>query len=1042
MPLEPQTKEIPFRFGLDRTEDEEGNPNGALELVNFDFDEDGVLLRRGGFIRSEELGHDFSKYLPDAVAATRGPPRLLLQDAKTPVVIADNLSARIVQSITTLSPGARIQHVSAAYQPAFGCVCIATACSGETVADNSGSIYYQDTGTFQVFVHVVDVTNGAIYFTHRFDGTSVVRVVTSNVYLTGDPAWVLVHLPGASLHFSTITQAPTGSRDFVLKTTTTPMTTAVSTAAIIRPVDAVSLGDTVEVTWVEGGAAPFTWKKATVQAEPVSGVQVLSSPSTLTPTPAYAEVWVWAIDGSTPIYGYMSAAAPTVGLHLVYLGIDHTVGTTNWIAPHFTLALASGGTYVALWNNLDIPGTAEWGIGDIKYQPLFISASVSNAGALMTYSGMQIGTDAANVNGKLRVGIYATSAPDTQFANLTLAYYDEALDVLLTEGQLAFDEYGMWRGPLDDIFEANAGYPPPLLPVGAGGMCPVPVAMETGGSANERISRAVRRIRLVYFDGTSPFFYSAHLQNTHFLTGSYLAASDETRVFPAAFLVPPAIVPQTFGAAANVWGYVALFEYVDFHGNIQVSPPSTTFIYKSASTNPTPTLQIQVPDPTRDEDQVTQFNVAALRVKIYRTQKNGSTFNLIFATHVLDTSVPGLITFTDNLSDTDIAEGETLYTTGGVLASELAPPIKHITAHRNRLVGVRSDIPETIMFTTETFEPQYPRWNSVLSFRVDNQGGAPLAVASMFDKLVILQHEQICVVTGEGPDALGNGAFSLPETVVRGVGVEPHQVGSVVETPLGVMFAHRTGIHLMTPSLEIVPIGRALGGKRFGEGNTIHRARFLPSLSQVWFLASFMIYVYDLRAQRWTTFTGPWGTLDDVAEIDGIVYAICAGSTTTSGKYTLYRLSFDDRRDQDPADDDENLIGFTQTVGLPWLRQDRAQELRLWKVYVSGSQGEGWADPQAAITVEAYSQDERRNKQSTVADNAYTWSADTILAEPDNFLLRGRVVSQRGRALRCRLTVTPAATYTGGALYRLSALTYDFGMLRGRGKTRARPTAA
>ncbi len=206
-----------------------------------------------------------------------------------------------------------------------------------------------------------------------------------------------------------------------------------------------------------------------------------------------------------------------------------------------------------------------------------------------------------------------------------------------------------------------------------------------------------------------------------------------------------------------------------------------------------------------------------------------------------------------------------------------------------------------------------------------------------------------------------------------------------------------------------------------------------------------VVFVYDLRASKWTTFTGVWTTLRDTSEVDvpssipasRSIYAIYP--STYGSTYLQYRPDY---RLDTPVGASSGASYFSQVVGLPWLRVDRAQEMRLWKVFVTGVQTLDPAD-RASILVEAFSQDERRAKSSTTRDNAYTWTAAQLAAESANFFLRARVVSQRGRALRCRLTITPDPTaYLGGELFDLSALTYDFGVLPGRGKARTRAGAS
>jgi len=517
------------------------------------------------------------------------------------------------------------------------------------------------------------------------------------------------------------------------------------------------------------------------------------------------------------------------------------------------------------------------------------------------------------------------------------------------------------------------------------------------------------------------------LNDTAFIAGSLLRAFDGAYASEAAFLNAPARPVTSIGSAGSLTGsyaYVILFESIDAQGNIRVSPPSPASTPIAATADQ---IDVFVSNHIPVDHTTDTANASArhFRVKLYRTQAGGSTFNLV-KTFAL---MPGSsLTYSDNFTDAAIASLESLYTTGGVLESEPAPPLSHLCAHRNRLFGIRSDDPRTIAFTQETFAPFYPRWHAALTFRVDNEGGHPNAVAGLDDKLVVFQDNHVSAVVGEGPDSVGNGAYSRPEVVARGVGVDANNRNSVVVMPGGIMFRHSSGIYLLSRDLQVAPVGLPIR-RLLGTSNVLS-ARFLPSLHQVWIFldASAPVLVFDTLYGRWSTFTSGLTKPRDVVEANGVVYVLDADGTSSPAALFQYDVaSFVDKLDGSTP------TYFAPVIKTPWFRgAGRGGTQRLRKCTLNGEVVLGTG---ISVTLDVYSQrpGQKADKDPETRDSRHTWTAGQLGSLPDGgFELVGRTVTQRCSAFRCDITMAPSNTDSEGL--RLTALSYDYGVEPSRGK--------
>ena len=553
----------------------------------------------------------------------------------------------------------------------------------------------------------------------------------------------------------------------------------------------------------------------------------------------------------------------------------------------------------------------------------------------------------------------------------------------------------------------------------------------------------ISRARLIEWNAahdaafTNQLLRSTEINGVAYIAGGALKLWSGASVQAAAFSGQPEKPSLSSGAGSltGTFAYVLVNEFADDAGNIQVSPPSQASTFAAAGTGITVELHFSNADGAGQPDAL--HDVHARRAKLYRTGTDGINF------HLLREWIPNdnTETFVDNTPNADVDVGELLYTTGGALDSELAPPLSSITTFRNRLVGVRSDSPRELLFTTETEDATIPRWNVVLQARVDNSGGDPVAVAQMDDKLLVLQEDQICMITGEGPDGTGAGAFSLPEVVARNAGVTAANRNSVVEVGgLGVFFRHRTGIKMLQRDLQLndigLPIQRTLGN------TDVINARFLPSLHQVWFIlnpaqsANPPILVYDTRYGRWSSYTAAWGSAPiDVAEVNGKVYILDAYGAD-GGTANLYQVVVGSWVDKH---DGTTETYFPRVLDQPWFRgAGRDGEMRLRRVGLVGQVRD--AADQSIVTVDVFTQQPelRHAKNAETADNTYTFPH---VAYPAGGLrLVARLVTQRCSALRLRITDHAPESPVGSVDHespRWTAIAYEFGASGSRGRSPA-----
>lgn len=1042
MILEPKTQDFPLTAGLDQSDDPQGSPQGLLQGNNVVWNKDRVLDARGGFVQVS--GYDNANQ--DNMGLVSAGPTLgiVRQDRVVPLPKIGTTA-----QATTLSP--LVEHTS--YGLFYGGVRDVSVdqafitrvngaqylCVVTTRVPESPTQSIMTGVSFEVCVQVVDYASGTVIVDQVVSGPAAQfgKVVSINdgtdwtfgimwVEDTSGGPFTTAELRFRNVNFTTLqlgttstlgtrTCSATSDYDFIASSVNNQRAYAAysSTTAQLGLLLVDAAGTAVAASLGSGGYV----------APPVVA---LVHPTTT------GEICVACADAGS--VNYVIARFNQTTLVNTTFNYINTVASAPAAVRAFGLALATAATVCTAV--VDYRGQNSASIMRAYQVPL------TGSGIFPSISGTAVNTHILSrpwiqtVNGSPVVNVLAAatnSLQTEQRTTLVVRVPQTTATPFTTVGQVSFDESGL-------VDTGSAPYVPlaPLsstITIGTYQLVATLVDLETGSAESIGFDTPVLRVRVskLSFDVSRPVV-TASLGLSAFLAGSVPVRFDGTQSQLATFVDAPtfSVSPTAAGSLlAGVYGYQVVYEATDVHGQIQVSSPSPLL-----TTTLTAGQKVTVSGTMGAHIMVSGLvTPRGMRVKIYRTQVNNSVLQLVYTF----AAQPGTAwTYVDNIPDSAVALAEVIYTNGNVLESEPAPPVQFIWSHRNRLFGIRSDTPETVAFTKETTDPFIPQWHSVLTLRVDNDGGPPTAGASLADKCVIFQANQINLVSGFGPDSLGSGSFSIPEVAAMGIGVALADRASVCKVPQGIVFRHYTGIQLLTPDLQVVPIGRQV--EDFLVGRTIQRARYLPSLHQCWFLlnpngGTNRVLVWDVRYNRWTTFTVSSFVATefvDVLEHQGTVYL-----ATRRFLYTYNPAATMDTDNVTPA-------SYDQVIELPWFRVDRAQVMRAQRIHLTGTALSTIATT-SQLLVQVFLQNQHSPGQDmvTTPDKSFAWSGagQLVNVQPGPLALDARCVTQQCQAIRIRLTIQGSST---SRVFLPATLTLDYGVMPSRSQAPSgkRPSAS
>jgi len=254
----------------------------------------------------------------------------------------------------------------------------------------------------------------------------------------------------------------------------------------------------------------------------------------------------------------------------------------------------------------------------------------------------------------------------------------------------------------------------------------------------------------------------------------------------------PVIISITGSAGGSLttsstYLYVAVYEWIDLAGRRHRSSPSDPFTFLS-STNTKATLLVA--------PLISQARFGPSVLHVYRSLPGQSTFHRVTPNigAPLAQSGAATISYVDSMSDANAAVNEFVYTDGGVLPNEPAPPCTFMCVNDGR-VWVGGQLDRCRITSSKLLVDGEPtQFTDADQFNVflpdDNTG-----LAAIDGTVVAFARDGIYLVTGDGPNDQGVGEFSPPRKLPSDQGCIDWR--SIVETSIGIFFQSKRGIHLL-----------------------------------------------------------------------------------------------------------------------------------------------------------------------------------------------------------------------------------------------------
>lgn len=257
--------------------------------------------------------------------------------------------------------------------------------------------------------------------------------------------------------------------------------------------------------------------------------------------------------------------------------------------------------------------------------------------------------------------------------------------------------------------------------------------------------------------------------------------------------------------SSGAYSYVDVYKFIAADGRISRSPPS---VPKAVTLGGADTSALV----TSANLRIGGFNATTVPVCVIEHYRSGPAATGATGYSKVGESVPNFYNndttvFADLVSDAVAATGEPLYTTGGALENFLPPSSSLLTVAALRIWIVNSEYPSELWYSKECKQGAVAGFHPLQTLHLEGDGYGPItALAAMDGRLIAFKSNAIYVISGDGPNDLGQGTFNPPQAVSLNVGtVLP---GSVVATPDGIMFQAAAGMFLLTRGLSVTYVGK------------------------------------------------------------------------------------------------------------------------------------------------------------------------------------------------------------------------------------------
>lgn len=308
------------------------------------------------------------------------------------------------------------------------------------------------------------------------------------------------------------------------------------------------------------------------------------------------------------------------------------------------------------------------------------------------------------------------------------------------------------------------------------------------------------------------------------------------------------------GALTGTYSYILLFGRRLANGDEEWSAGialTSAAVVASRMTLTVPYLQA-----TKDADAFvsvwrTQVNPSA-GFPYYRVSDSDPTNLSTTNGYIANDTTVATLTYTDNLTDAQIAVKELLYLNGGALDNVPAFSGSLLAAGKERIWLASGEVPSGHVLCSKV-KAQGKAWafNDALLIGVDPLTGPVTGIAVLDDALIIFKKNAVYLLEGDGPDNLAQGGFNYPRLLANSAGCIDYR--SVCVGPGAVYFQDRKGIFRIGRGGQLDFVGAYVDRYKDLE---IVSANILETKGQIRFLtATGPCLVYDYLRGEWTTFT-------------------------------------------------------------------------------------------------------------------------------------------------------------------------------------------
>jgi hypothetical protein len=467
----------------------------------------------------------------------------------------------------------------------------------------------------------------------------------------------------------------------------------------------------------------------------------------------------------------------------------------------------------------------------------------------------------------------------------------------------------------------------------------LPYKTRLQSSRNDKFTETGIRRVVMEFDSDDSHQY-AQLGAGLYLGGACPQHYDGRLWTEQGFHVGPEYITHTLAGGSltpvSTYEYIAWYEWTDGQGEIHRGPTSVGYTVTTGSAEAAAEVTFALP--TLRVTRKTNVRICVARClpgdtsRFFRVTSLDPTTAGNTNGYVANDPTVDSVSFTDNMSDTNLQLEEPLYTTGGILSNDPAAVGAHIAASKNRVFFTDANNGNVVRYSQTIANGYGLEVAPELKLDVPPDGGDVTALSVMDDVVFVFKQNAVYAFAGDGPFATGTttnagptvSGFTAPQKI-PGAAVGCTDPKSIAVTQQGIMFrSGEQGIWRVGIDRQLQYTGSAV---EIYNTQTVRRALPMPNRTAVLFLTdSGKTLYYDYLFDQWSTFTNHEGL--DAVVVDDAFYYLRTNDVVfkeTPGEY---------------ADGNARIILRFETA---WLHMHEHLQgfQRFWKLLLLGT----WSSP-------------------------------------------------------------------------------------------------